>query len=264
MEQIKMLLEARKEYLLQVEKEKEEALRSAPEGALRICSRKNKAQYYYRTNPKDFSGVYMSEKEMPLIKGLAQKAYDKKVADSVGKELKAISGYLSGCPEVQAEQVYEKVHKERKKLVTPIRKTDEQYVADWEAVQYYGKEFEEETPEIYTAKGEKVRSKSEVIIADMLGREGIPYRYECPLKIKGVGTFYPDFTVLNVRERKEIYWEHFGMMDDAAYVENALSKLSVYTQSGIICKDNLIVTYETKKNPLNQKTIKLMIENYLS
>lgn len=52
-----------------------------------------------------------------------------------------------------------------------------------------------------------MRSKSEVIIADLLNKEGIPYRYEFPLYLKEFNTVYPDFTILNVRKRKEIYWE---------------------------------------------------------
>ena len=96
-----------------------------------------------------------------------------------------------------------------------------------------------------------------------MNREGIPYRYEYPVDIKGWGKFYPDFTVLNIKKRREIYWEHLGMMDDVTYVENALQKITLYMQNGIFLNDNLIITYETKRNPLNQKMIRLMIEQYL-
>ncbi len=263
MERIKELLEKRRNYLLQLEKEKEEGLKNAPEGFLRISNGRNKAQYYHRTNPKDFSGEYICEKDINLAKELAQKAYDKKVMDSAKKELKAINEYFLKCPKVQAEQVYEKLHGERRKLIEPIQETEEEYVTKWRSVKYQGKEFEEGYPEIYTSKGERVRSKSEVIIADYLNKNGIPYRYECPVKIKGWGKFYPDFTALNVRERKEIYWEHLGMMDDITYMENALQKLTLYMQNGISFNNNLIITYETKKHPLNLRIIKLMIEQYL-
>ena len=45
-----------------------------------------------------------------------------------------------------------------------------------------------------TARGEMVRSKSEVIIADHLADKGVDYGYEQPLTIEGV-TKYPDFTI---------------------------------------------------------------------
>lgn len=263
MEQITNLLEARENYLFQLKRQKEKALTNSPEGSLRICSRGNKAQYYQRNDPKDFNGVYIREKDMELAQKLAQKDYDQKVLCSVEKELNAIKKYLLNYPQLNVEKIYDNLHRERQKLINPIIEPEEQYIYNWEKVIYQGKEIDETTPEIYTAKGERVRSKSEVIIADILYREGIPYRYEYPLQLKGWGRIYPDFTVLNVRKRKEIYWEHLGMMDDSNYVENALQKIALYEQNGIFPGENLILTYETRKNPINQKIAMLMIQRYL-
>ena len=68
-----------------------------------------------------------------------------------------------------------------------------------------------------TLRGERVRSKSEAMIADTLYRLKIPYKYECPLTIRrktgtsrNTKTIYPDFTCLNVRLRQEFVWEHFN------------------------------------------------------
>lgn len=263
MDQVRNLLEARENQLLQLKKEKEKALKSAPEGTLRICRHGNKTQYYHREDPKDCNGVYIKEKEMTLAQKLAQKDYDKKVLSSVEKELAAIHKYVSAYPKESAEQVFEKLHKERQKLIMPIQESDEEFVCNWEAVEYQGKDFYGDTPEFYTAKGERVRSKSEVIIADVLAREGIPYRYEYPIYISGLGTIYPDFTLLNIRTRKEILWEHFGMMDEPEYAEKAIQKLMLYEQNAICVGENLILTYETRKNPLNQKTILRKLWKYI-
>ena len=81
--------------------------------------------------------------------------------------------------------------------------------------------------------------------------------------MRGVGITYPDFTILNTENRQEIYWEHLGMMDDPNYVDMAIKKINTYEQNGILLGKNLILTYETKKNPLNSKTIKLIIQHYL-
>lgn len=263
MEQIKNLLETREKQLLQIKKEKEKALRKVPEGSLRICKRGEKAQYYHRNNPKDFNGVYIREKDIGLAQKLAQKDYDKKVLCNTEKELNVIRKYLSNYPTKCAEQIYQDLHEERQKLVTPIRESDDEYIRKWEEVKYQGKEFYEGIPEFYTAKGEQVRSKSELIIADLLGKEGIPYRYEYPTYLKGIGKIYPDFTVLNVNRREEIRWEHLGMMDDPVYVEKALKKIAVYEQNGIFPGENLILTYETRMTPISQKLIALMIQHYL-
>lgn len=263
MERIKDLLEERENYLLQLKKEKEKAIKNMPEGFLRICAAKSKPQYYLRTDPKDFNGVFIPEKDRKLAMKLAQKDYDQKILRSIEKELDAIKKYRASYPSANAEHVYENLHKERQKLIHPIRETDEQFISNWESVAYQGKGFDETIPELYTARGERVRSKSEVIIADILNQEGIPYRYECPLQLKGWGKVYPDFTVLSVRERKEIYWEHLGKMDDQNYVENALQKIALYQQNGIFQGKNLILTYETRKTPINPKAIRLMIKEYI-
>ncbi|MBQ8233753.1 MAG: hypothetical protein IJZ34_17805 [Lachnospiraceae bacterium] len=262
-EEMKNLLKTRKELLLQIKKDKEKAIVTAPKGTLRISGHDDKVQYYQRNDPKDINGAYIRGKDIQLARGLAQKDYDQKVLRSTEQELSAINKYFSNYPVTCAEQIYEKLHKERRKLIEPIIEPEEQYVDKWEAVSYQGKGFSEDTPEFFTAKGERVRSKSEWIIADLLMKEAIPYRYEYPIQLKGMGAIYPDFTVLNVKKRKEMHWEHFGMMDDPSYVEKALQKIALYEQNGIFPGENLILTYETKKNPMNQKMIMLMIQHYL-
>ena len=117
--------------------------------------------------------------------------------------------------------------------------------------------------EYYTDKGERVRSKSEILIANALNRNHIPYRYECPLYLAGYGTIHPDFTVLNVRLRKEMYWEHLGMMDEPEYIEDALNRISLYEKNHYFPGDRLILTHETLRHPLNSKNIENMIFQYL-
>ena len=262
MQEIKRILEKRAKYLQDVKSKKEQELLAAPEGKLRVCNRGGRPQYYERNNPKDLVGIYIREKDISKAQALAQKDYDKKVLQASEKELKAIQNYLTSYPEVNPEQVYEKLHIARQKLVFPICETDEQYLNIWQAVKYQGKEFYENTPEYYTEKGERVRSKSEIIIANLLNKQGIPYRYEYPLYLNGYGKVYPDFTLLDIRNRKEIYWEHLGRMGDADYMEKVISKIALYEQNNIFIGDRLILTFETQKSPLNQKQIKNLIRHY--
>ena len=262
MQQIQNFLDERQEYLKQVIKEKKQNLRNIPEGHLRICASRNKVRYYHRKKEGDFNGVYIKASEMDLAKQLAQKDYDMQVIKACEIELSAIDKYESLLPQREAEEIYEKLHIERRKLITPIRETDEEYIHKWEEQKYEGKEFFEDMPEFYTLKGERVRSKSEIIIADMLYQSGIPYRYEYPLYICGFGNVYPDFTILDMKNRKELLWEHFGMMDDAEYVEKALKKLEMYKKKDIFLGDGVIITYETKTMPLNSKTVEGIIKHY--
>jgi hypothetical protein len=106
-----------------------------------------------------------------------------------------------------------------------------------------------------TTRGERVASKSEVIIADLLRRyelEGsLSYEYETELYAP-VGADWdfrlPDFTI-NVRGMT-FYWEHCGMMDDPSYKEKwERVRLPWYKRHGFA--DQLIVTEDGPSKPIN-------------
>lgn len=84
-----------------------------------------------------------------------------------------------------------------------------------------------------TARGEAVRSKSEVIIANLLYAKGIDYRYEEPLEFDGIIN-YPDFTINDDNTGKTYYWEHLGMLSDQSYRRRWNEKLTWYKQYGVL------------------------------
>ena len=87
-----------------------------------------------------------------------------------------------------------------------------------------------------TARGEAVRSKSEVIIANLLHAKGLDYHYESPLERNGV-TKYPDFTIEDDDTGVTYYWEHAGMMHDPGYRRRWASKQVWYRDHGILPLD---------------------------
>ena len=84
-----------------------------------------------------------------------------------------------------------------------------------------------------TARGEAVRSKSEVIIANLLHAKGIDYRYEEPLEFDGIIN-YPDFTIEDDSTGKTYYWEHLGMLNDQSYRRRWNEKLTWYKEYGVL------------------------------
>ena len=83
-----------------------------------------------------------------------------------------------------------------------------------------------------TARGEAVRSKSEVIVADALFEKKLTYEYERALTIDGV-TRYPDFTIVDDDLGQTFYWEHLGMLWNNRYRERWEEKLDWYAKHGI-------------------------------
>lgn len=83
-----------------------------------------------------------------------------------------------------------------------------------------------------TARGEMVRSKSEVIIANALAAKGVDYAYERLLTLDGV-TKYPDFTIEDMESGQTFYWEHCGMLHVPSYRRRWEEKLDWYRKHGI-------------------------------
>lgn len=246
------------EHIIQ---EAEARLMQAPEGSLQIGSTKEKSMYYLKTaNNKK---IYLRKSQGQLLQDLAQKQYDEKLVKVAKEQLCVTRNFLSRYQSQGVQDVYSQCHPERKKLIKEYIIDDLEYARIWEEESYIPKKFAEGDGEIYTERGERVRSKSEKIIADKLYAMHIPYKYEAPLEITGYGTIYPDFTVLNVAERKVYYWEHFGMMDDAEYVQKTVKKIDGYIKNHYYAGKELIFTFESKRNPLHTKNLEELIQNYL-
>ena len=107
--------------------------------------------------------------------------------------------------------------------------------------------------------GIKLRSKSEMIIADKLTECGIAFKYEALFTSRNF-TAYPDFTIRRW-DGQLVLWEHFGLMNDEAYAEKALRKIRTYQSLGFSLHKNFIVTFE--KDVEDRKLLERIIENYL-
>ncbi len=69
-----------------------------------------------------------------------------------------------------------------------------------------------------TSKGQAMRSKSELLIAEALINAGVAFEYEKALTLGGL-TRYPDFTIEDEITGRTIYWEHLGMLSRPDYRE---------------------------------------------
>ncbi len=116
-----------------------------------------------------------------------------------------------------------------------------------------------------TLKGEMVRSKSELVIANMLYSNEIRYRYEKELKIDD-GTKLPDFTINDPDTGLTYYWEHLGMLKNPEYEKRWIDKLKWYKSNGILPIEEgggengfLIITKDDDKGGISSKEIQDMI-----
>lgn len=84
-----------------------------------------------------------------------------------------------------------------------------------------------------TERGDLVRSKSELVIADKLHARRIDYAYEQRLDLPGGRTRYPDFTIVDDASGVTYYWEHLGLLHDPGYRSRWEAKRAEYFAAGI-------------------------------
>lgn len=272
--QILSLVEERISLLEQALKLKQASVKRAPEGQVRIAIRKGQLQFYKRETPSDKEGKYLPRSQDDLAHALIQRDYDQKTIPALEAELKYLKNFRKTYKNKCSDKVYTSLSEPRRQLVRPMTLTDDQYAAAWLKQEYRKKKIPPEVPPLFTEKGEQVRSKSEVIIANALKAAGVPYRYEFPLLMDKNASdpdfpdydfckLHPDFYCLNLSTRKEFAWEHFGMMDDPEYAARAAEKIQLYQENGFFPGKNLIITSETTKKPLSSKILKEIIKTFL-
>jgi hypothetical protein len=105
-------------------------------------------------------------------------------------------------------------------------------------------------PTHITLTGVKVRSKSEVIVANMLTLFGLHYEYEKELHGK-----LPDFTIFH--QGKTFYWEHLGMLSNPDYQKHWEEKKRWYEQNGLA--DDLITSEDSPSQGIDSKEIEKTI-----
>ncbi len=236
-------------------------------GAVNVHYGKNgQPQYYYHHKDPE-TGVsrreYIKVADLAMVQNLTQQDYLRKADHLVQRRLKKVQALKKDLETKDLDQIFESTPPAKQVLIQPVQATRDQRIEEWTKRPYQGKAFAEDMREIYTHRHERVRSKSEKILADTFAAYHLPYKYECPLMLNDGFTIYPDFTFLDPDTNEEIYWEHFGMMDHADYARTTANKIMHYIKNGILPGNQLILTFETGDQPLNDQIIERLIHDYL-
>ena len=254
-------------------KTKQMEVKRNPSGLIRIVKNHGQLQFYKRKSKSDLQGTYMPRSQNQLAYKLIQSDYDKKALTAIKDEITLLKSFLKKYQTNNTNHHFKTLPATRQQILTPLTLSDSQYAELWLSEKYPRKEISPDIPKLFTDKGEQVRSKAEVLIANALKAADIPYRYEFPINLnlnavlpshtEDIQTFHPDFYCLNLRTRKEYIWEHFGMMDDTDYSARAAEKLLLYQQNGYFPGKNLIITMETSKTKTSSMELNQIIQEYL-
>lgn len=233
---------------------------------LLIVHRDNHIEYY--TKKKDHASNewkkrYLRKEDFWIARAIAQGDYEKELETKVAGIRELMTMLRDTYPDNGIEDVYLSIRPDRRALVDPVIPIRKQKLNEWMGKKGAEKGFLEGKPVFLTDNNEKVRSKSEMIIANLLYKEKIPYQYERQLILNNGREVYPDFSFYDPDNGEVTYWEHFGMMDNSDYQNNALKKINDYAADGIVAGVNLITSFENREEPLNIPLIKEIINQKL-
>ncbi|MBO4902386.1 MAG: hypothetical protein J5518_06300 [Lachnospiraceae bacterium] len=264
--QIKQMRQEVEEEIARLEKLDKQIpgkLKGLPPGKLNCKVRKGGYQYY-------MNGVYQRVNSDAPMTGIANREYLEKLQQAVREKLLKLKKMKQCCAYDfdKPELVYANLHPARKRLVNPLILPKEDYIKRWQEEPYEHWEIGDDDVRgtIITDRGERVRSKSEKIIADALYRQGIPYKYEYLLELKRgkqIVRVRPDFLTLSLKTMEEVVIEHLGMMDDEQYYLRSMDKIDLYEKNGYLIGEKLILLHETMNNPLDTTIMRRYIETFL-
>jgi len=232
------------------------------EGKVKISNSHGNVQYYVKEKGQS-SYHFVPKAQWGKVRRLAQINYEQAALKCLEHNKKAISNFLKQYQIEKLEQLYDAMPKARKALVNPVEKSYEDRIKEWMEENPGERNTYPMGRSFVTERGEVVRSKSEKIIADKLYSMGIPYQYEPRLELVGYHTVYPDFVAFHKKEKRSVYIEHLGLVDDKEYAQNNLRKIEEYERSGLLLGRDLILTMETMEHELDVKLLEEKLQALL-
>ncbi len=247
-EMLHYLHEKRRTYSIELE--------GYPKGHLITSRRGEKYNYFLVDDSKDdYRRVGISTKE-DLIIDLCRKKYLQEVITALNNNIEILEKLKKRMLPTDVKSIISKLPKAYK---TVPEKYFFKSLSDWQAQPYKQSTYMPEK-KIHTAShGLKVRSKSELLIAEKLYEHDISFRYEQILMINGT-EFAPDFTI-RTDDGRIIYWEHCGLTNNKKYMSHHKWKMDIYEEAGIVPWKNLIVTYDSENGMLDLGIIESEIVN---
>ncbi|MBR0309166.1 MAG: hypothetical protein IJH92_09800 [Mogibacterium sp.] len=219
---------------------------------MRKNTRSNGREYYYTytwdKDDKKRNSEYLGNAANKKVCEIKEAHYIKKLLPIIAKNISILRCVEKGLKEVDyaaindlLPEVYQNTERidamKRHKLAAEWKRNAEAVKAKY--ITIFPEELRHKTDD-----GTMVRSKSEVIIYNLLLRMGVTFVYELPLRTSNK-TFYPDFTILSEVDYKSVILiEHQGMMEKEEYRERFTNRVYDYLCAGYVQGINIFYTFD--------------------
>ena len=254
----------RSNYLARQIGRMEQILKASPEGKLYLKKYKNKIIYtkYAPMPDGTFKETYLN-KGHPELAALANKKYAEKALADLYSEKRLVDKAIAFYQRSRQLDQFIDLHPEILDLISPVLRPLDQFAREWMEKPYQrSKKHPEDLKYPTVVPDLLVRSKAEADLVSRFFHFGVPFHYE-EIQTINQEELAIDFTLLNVRAGRKLYWDHRGMADDPDYLRKTHYCEKLYLEAGIIPWVNMIVTAETKDSPLDIQWVDQLIGYYL-
>ncbi len=242
-------------------------LMQSPVGYLMQTHRNQKQVYFQVINEGAGRKRISINKRPELVDALARKKYLEIELGILNANIKELNTLLENYVDITPNEVLDRLPKRYQNLPEDhfLGAYDDPTGMKQEFKDWANQPYEQSTYRVWekthtTARGLKVRSKSEVIISEKLDGYLLPFRYEQMIYFQQY-SFSPDFIILTTKGLR--YWEHCGKVNDPGYMQHHKWKLRIYEKMGIVPWENLIVTYDDVHGGIDSRIIEAEIVNKL-
>ena len=256
---VKIILEQELQYQQNLKQVYLGKMNGLPEGNLSIADVHGHTYYYNRVNGKR---IYLGnqEKNQTIAQMKAHKLLSTCVQHIDSNE-KLFRHVIEKYRDVHPELVRSSLGKAYQDAEIDVQPGGMSNYEDWGYQEYQRSTKYPEGLVHRTLKGDYVRSKSEVVIANTIHMKNLQYRSE-ELTQVGKHIFAPDFKILIPRTGRTKILEHFGMMDNPEYRERALWKMSTYIENGYRPYEDILFTFDDLNGTIDAKNLDILITNF--
>ena len=231
-------------------------LEKCPWGILSKVRRGDHDTFFQSANENKSRKRLGITKKPEIIEALARKAMLQREIEIINGNIKALQTLLK----TYTEPTFENIVRDLSDYIT-------QNIAKPKDDDVWPNNFEQSTYKLedrrfITSTGLKVRSKSELLIAEKLNEFGLKFLYEPSVKL-GEYDVVPDFVIKEKNDGNLFYWEHCGLTNNEKYMNRHKWKMELYEQNGIVPWKNLIVTYDNGDGLIDMRIVVGEIKNKL-
>ena len=260
-------------------------LDNCPSGSLLNNKCRGVPRYYHSYYDKNgnWKRIYLSPNDS-MIETLARKEYLKQTIPAIQKNIKLLDGVLARYASLDPVDIIQMTRRayrllpdqsffagqhenELWKVVEDLETLTDDLIEyrcdahrDW-ANQDYPKNTHEYRGLHLTSFGLRVRSRGEIVIAEVAHSMGIPFRYDQFITLDDGSTISPDFSFED-NYYDEFYIEYCGMMDFPDYVRRHLIKRGRYEKNAINEWSNIRYIY-SKDDSLNAAEVRHILLDWV-